>query len=78
VILRHTASSAPLRGQSPATYFTYREENRAFEDIGLIGRRLRGLRELPAFRLRLFNTRPLAAEAPHLCASRTTRTPGVA
>ena len=25
----------PLLNQSPATYFTYRDENRVFEDIGL-------------------------------------------
>lgn len=38
VIIRHSASSGPLRGQSPATYFTYREEGRAFEDVGLYAR----------------------------------------
>jgi len=38
VSIRHTASVGPLRGQSAATYFTYREEGRAFEDIGLYAR----------------------------------------
>ncbi len=33
----HTAPgmNIPLLNQSPATYFTYREEGRVFEDIGL-------------------------------------------
>ena len=38
VSLRHTADVGPLRVQSAANYFTYRDERRAFDDIGLYSR----------------------------------------
>ena len=35
VSIRHAAPQGPLRRQSAATYLTYRDERRAFEDVGM-------------------------------------------